>query len=129
MAGAEEFFELAVDFERASARTAVTLFGVYETAGKDFRDSWRRNAEASSGSHAADYPKDITTEMRFAGTSILVETGPEDRGGAGHQGFLGRILEFGGEHSPAHLDGLRALGPADAKLTRLSDNAVRGVIP
>ena len=42
---------------------------------------------------------------------------------------MGRGFEFGGPNQPPHLDGLRALGPADAKLTRLSDNALQGIVP
>lgn len=122
---AEEFFELAVDFERASVRTAATLFNVYKQAGDEFAKSWADNARATSGEHGKHYPDSITSETRVA-LGIAVETGPES---GRKQGGMGRGFEFGSINQPPHLDGLRALGPADARLTRLSENALRGIVP
>lgn len=127
MTGASEIFDLARDFEKSPAKVASGLFDAYRGAGEGFRDDWQHNARASSGSHAAKYPDSISTEMKFAGFNIEVETGPED--GARNQGFLGRVLEFGGEHSSPHLDGLRAMPLAAARLDRLADAAIGLALP
>lgn len=127
MTGASEFFDLARDFERAPAKVASALFDAYKGAGEGFRDGWQHNARATSGEHAAKYPDSISTEMRFAGFGIEVETGPEQ--GARNQGFLGRVLELGGEHSPPHLDGLRAMPLAEKRLDRLADAAIGLALP
>lgn len=124
---ASEFFDLARDFEKSPAKVASGLYDAYRGAGEGFRDDWRSNAAASSGEHAAKYPASISTEMKFAGFSIETETGPEQ--GAANQGFLGRVLELGGEHSSPHLDGLRAMPLAAARLDRLSDAAIGLALP
>lgn len=127
---ADEIFELANDFGKTPAKVASTLYETFRAAGDNFRDDWRENARQHFDSHAKHYPDSITAEMdHFAGMGIAVEVGPETGGGRGNQGFLGPILEFGGERSPAYLDGLRALGPADAKLMREADNAIRSILP
>lgn len=125
MSGADEFFELANDFAQASAKTAVTLFETFKQGGDEFAEAWADNARATAGEHGKHYPDSITSETRVA-LGILVQTGPE----AGRkQGRMGRGFEFGSKNQDPHLDGLRALAPADVKLTRLADNAVRGIVP
>lgn len=130
MSGADEIFELANDFGKAPAKVAKGLYEAYRGAGEGFRDDWQHNARGHFDGHAKHYPKSITTEMRpFALTSIVVETGPEVGGGRGSQGFLGRILEFGGEKSPAYLDGLHAMPLAEKRLERLADAAIGFALP
>lgn len=128
MSGADEVFDLARDFGAARAKVASGLFDAFKGAGEGFRDDWRHNASAHFDSHAKRYPTSITTEMRTGAlTSIEVETGPEDT--ARSQGFLGRILELGGEHSPAYLDGLTAMPLAEKRLERLADAAIGLALP
>lgn len=125
---ADEFFDLARDFGAAPAKVAKGLFEAYRGAGEGFRDDWQHNAAATSGSHAAKYPSSISSEMVIAGlASITVETGPEQ--GAANQGFLGRVLEFGGRHSPPHLDGARAMPLAEKRLDKLADAAIAFSLP
>jgi hypothetical protein len=124
VSGADEIFELANDLGKASPKVASALFATFKAAGEDFAKDWQANARETAGAHAKEYPGYIDSETRV-GFGIEVETGPRAEG----QGMLGRILEFGTATSGAHLDGLRALGPADAKLTRLTENALDGVIP
>lgn len=124
---ADEIFELANDFEKAPAKVVGALFDTFKSAGERFRDDWQANARATSGAHGKHYPNAITTELRpFALTSIVVETGPES---GRRQGGMGRGFEFGSRNQPPHLDGLRALGPADARLMREADDAIRGELP
>lgn len=121
---ADEVFALASDFGKASAETAVALFGVFTEGGEKFAEAWKANAVATSGAHAAQYPGFITSEPKLS-FGIEVEVGPEARG----QGDLGRVLELGTGPNPPHLDGLRALGPADVEMSRLADDAIRGILP
>ena len=125
MAGADEIFELANDFGKASAQTAGALYDVFKQGGEDFAKAWQANARETSGTHGKFYPDSISSETRIA-FGISVETGPET---GKKQGRMGRGFEFGSENQPPHLDGLRALAPADVKLSRLADNVVRGIIP
>lgn len=121
---AEEIFNLAREFGVTPAKTATALFGAFRGAGEGFRDDWKHNATATAGEHGKHYPDAITTEMKFAGTSIEVETGPEkDR----KQG--GMSFEFGSENQPPHLDGLRAMPLAEKRLDRLADAAIALSLP
>ena len=127
MAGASEIFDLARDFEKAPAKVASGLFDAYRGAGEGFRDDWQHNARATSGEHGKWYPDSITTEMRTAAfTSIQVDTGPES---GRKQGRMGRGFEFGSENQPPHLDGLRAMPLAAARLDRLADAAIGFALP
>ena len=123
---ASEFFDLALDFGKAPAKVASALFDAYKGAGEGFRDDWQANARATSGAHGVHYPDSITTEMRFAGLGIEVETGPET---ALKQGRMGRGFEFGSVNQPPHLDGLQAIPLAEARLTRLTDAAIGLALP
>ena len=126
MSGADEIFDLARDFGKAPAAVAKGLFDAYRGAGEGFRDDWQHNARATSGEHGKHYPDSISTEMKFAGFSIEVETGPET---GRKQGSMGRGFEFGSRNQPPHLDGVRAMPLAEARLTKLADAAVGFALP
>lgn len=123
---AEEFFALARDFERAPAKVASGLFDAYRGAGEGFRDDWADNVRAVAPEHLPYLPDAITTEMRFAGFAIEVETGPES---GRKQGRFGRGDEFGSQNQPPHLSGLRAMAGAGLRLDRLADAAIGLAIP
>lgn len=123
---ADEIFDLARDLGTAPRAVASALFDAYKGAGEGFRDDWQSNARETSGEHGKHYPDSITTEMKFAGFSIEVETGPES---GKKQGSMGRGFEFGSVNQPPHLDGTRALPLAEARLTRLADAAVGLALP
>jgi hypothetical protein len=124
MAGADEFFALAKDFTAAGPKVATALYTAFKAEGEEFADDWRTFATETAGAHAHEYPETITSETRLA-LGVHVTTGPEARG----QGMLGRVLEFGGLHSPAHLDGARALPIAERRLEKTSGEAVEHVLP
>lgn len=124
MTGASEIFDLARDFGESPAKVAAGLFEAFRGAGEGFRDDWQHNARATAGDHGKWYPDAITTEMRFAGTSIEVETGPESGRKQGGMSF-----EFGSEKQPPHLDGLRAMPIAERRLDRLADAAIGLALP
>lgn len=121
---AQEIFELARDFEVAPAKVASALFDAYKGAGEGFRDDWQHNARGTVGEHGPYYPDAITTEMRFAGFGIETETGPESGRKQGGMSF-----EHGSRNQPAHLDGLRAMPLAAARLDRLADTAIAFALP
>lgn len=121
---AEEIFELARDFGTAPAKVASALFDAYKGAGEGFKNDWQHNARATSGEHGKWYPDAITTEMRFAGFSLETETGPESGRKQGGMSF-----EHGSRKQPPHLDGLRAMPLAAARLDRLADAAIGLALP
>lgn len=123
---AEEIFALARDFEAAPPKVASALFDAYRGAGEGFRDDWQHNARATSGAHGKWYPDSITTERKFAGFAIEVETGPES---GRKQGRMGRGFEYGSVNQPPHLDGLQAMPLAAARLDRLADAAIGFALP
>jgi len=49
--------------------------------------------------HAPKYPSSITYDTYYAAGGVMAEIGPDRELGAGLQGFLGPILEYGGTHS------------------------------
>lgn len=123
----DEIAALARDFEKASIKVASALFDAYRGAGEGFRDDWRHNVQAvSPHGHLKHLPAAITTEMRFAGFQIEVETGPES---GKRQGKLGRGDEFGSRNQPPHLNGLRAMPAAEKRLDKLADEAIGRVLP
>jgi hypothetical protein len=124
MTGASEFFDLAKDFTAAGPKVATALYTAFKAGGDEFADDWRTFATETAGAHAHEYPETITSETQVA-LGIHVTTGPEARG----QGMLGRVLEFGGLHSSAHLDGLRALPIAERRLEKSSGEAVEQALP
>jgi hypothetical protein len=71
---------------------------------RDWRRTWSDIAHAPFVSLAISY--DVTGGTR-AGGWVEAEIGPEDN--ADRQGFLGRIFELGGLHSPPMPGGLPAL--------------------
>lgn len=121
---ADEIFDLARDFGKAPAAVAKGLFEAYRGAGEGFRDDWKHNARATSGEHGKHYPDAITTEMKFAGFGIEVETGPETDRKQGDMSF-----EFGSSKQPPHLDGLLAMPIAEKRLDRLADAAIGFALP
>lgn len=126
MTGADEIFDLARDLGAAPTKVASALFDAYRGAGEGFRDDWVHNARETSGQHGVHYPDAITTEMRFGGFGITVETGPES---GRRQGGMGPGFEFGSENQPPHLDGLRAMPLAERRLERLADSAIGLALP
>jgi hypothetical protein len=121
---AAEFFALARDFEAAPARVGSAIFDAYRGAGEGFRDDWKHNAASTAGEHGKWYPDAITTEMKFAGLGVEVETGPERGPKQGGMSF-----EFGSRNQPPHLDGLRAMPLAAARLDKLTDAAIAFALP
>lgn len=127
MAGADEIFDLARDFDRATGEVASGLYDAFRGAGEGFRDDWQHNARSTAGEHGKHYPDAITTEMRTLGlTTINVETGPET---GRKQGGMGPGFELGSENQQAHLDGLIAMPLAEKRLERLADAAIGLALP
>lgn len=120
-ADASEVYKLAADLSMVGARSIPALRAGMATAGKAFETAWRNDAIQLHDTHAHFYPDSIDSELVFSLTSVAVEVGPNaDK----KQGFLGRILEFGGEHSPAYLTGLRALDRAEPAVEKAVTNAM-----
>jgi hypothetical protein len=125
MPGASEFFELAADFGKASGAVASALYDVYAESGDAFAEDWASNATETSGEHGKHYPSSITSETKLS-TGILVETGPDS---SMPQGGMGRGFEFGSRNQPPHLDGIRAMPIAEARLARGADAVIGLLLP
>lgn len=125
MSGADEVFALARDFGKASAEIASALYDTFKEEGETFAEDWADNARATAGEHGKWYPDTITSETR-PGLSITVETGPES---GRKQGGMGPGFEFGSRNQPPHLDGLRAMGPAESRLEKAADATIGFLLP
>lgn len=95
--------ELAAGLAAAAAAAPVESAAVVAKGLLNIKNEARRNATASSGTHAKAYPATITYDPDPDG--LGGEVGPERRG----QGHLGPILENGSITSPPHRDLGRAL--------------------
>ncbi len=121
--------EQAVEyFEDATADAPGAMLEVFTEQAVKFRNDWRDNARENYDSHARGYAGDITAETHPGAGTVVAEIGPEDGGGPGHQGFLGRILEFGGEHSPAYLNAERALPVAEERLEQAAGDKLEELL-
>lgn len=125
MSGADEVFALAKDFQNASSEVASALYDTFAQEGDNFAEDWADNARQTSGEHGKHYPGTITSETRLS-LGILVETGPES---GRPQGGMGPGFEFGSRNQPPHLDGLQAMGPAEARLERAADATIGFLLP
>ena len=121
---ASDLNALARDLGALGARATSAMFGVYRDAGTDLRDTWRSNAEETSGTHGKHYPKSITMDM-LVGRDIGVEVGPDPRL---PQGSMGPGFEFGSANQPPHLDGQRAVDEVGPRLERRIDTTLTIVL-
>lgn len=122
---ADEVFDLANDFGKASTKVAAALFEDFRDEGDKFADDWRDIARGTAGAHGKHYPDAISSEPKL-GLGIAVEIGPES---GMPQGGMGPGFEFGSRNQPPHLDGLRALGPADLRLMRRTEKTIGDLTP
>lgn len=111
---------LARELELAAAEMPVRAAAVVAKAAVNVKQEARKNAEASSGTHAKQYPGTITYGIGAGG--LAAEVGPERHG----QGNLGPILENGSRNNAPHRDLGRAL---DSEEPRFIAEAVKLGIP
>lgn len=94
---------LAAALAAAAAAAPIEAAAVVAKGLLNIKNGARRNAQASSGTHAKAYPGTITYDPD---PDLLGgEVGPERRG----QGHLGPILEYGSVNNAPHRDLGRAL--------------------
>lgn len=123
---ASEVYALAAGLTDVGAKAVPALRSGMAQAGEDFARAWKSDAARTHDSHAKFYPDSIDSELAFSIGSVSVDVGP-NRGSK--QGFLGRILEFGGEHSPAYMTGARALERQEGPVERTVANALDPLFP
>lgn len=111
---------LARELELAAVEMPARAAAVVAKGLLNIKSDARRNAEQTSGAHAAKYPETITYGVDAGGLSG--EVGPERKG----QGNLGPILENGSRNNPPHRDLGRAL---DSEEPRFIAEAVKLAIP
>lgn len=88
---------------------------------------WHDNAVQTSGTHAKLYPSSLGFDLGVSPGGALVDVGPSATDY--NQGFLGRVLEFGGRRSPAHLDGLKALDSTQPKVEATLTALLNPLVP
>lgn len=125
---ASEIYRLAGDLTQVSAKMVPAMRTTMAAAGEAFAKDWANNAREHFGpnGHAQDYPDSIDSELVFNAGGVSVDVGPNAAKG---QGFLGRVLEFGGENSAAYLDGLRALDGSQQRVERMVDATIGHLLP
>lgn len=127
MAGdASDFYRLADDLAKVPAKSIPALRSGMTAAGKAVERSWQNSARQVHGGSSHFYPESIDSEILPGFSSVTVEIGPNS---AKKQGFLGKILEQGGERSPAYLLGLSALTGAEGPTERIIDQAMNPLFP
>ncbi len=117
-----ELTQLKSDIEREAHDIVSKTGAVVKKGAVNVKNDWRRNASASSGRHARQYPGTIDFDMK---SDMEAEIGPQKRG----QGNLGHLLEYGTATSGPHWDGKRAADEETPKfekeLEKLSDRLLR----
>lgn len=123
---ASEIYQLASDLSDVGPKAVPALRRGMEQAGRDFAFSWASDAARTHDAHAKYFSGSIDFDLIPSITSIMVDVGPNN---ARKQGFLGRILEFGGEHSPAYMTGAKALERQEGRVERAITNALDPLFP
>lgn len=126
MSGADEFFDLAADFQKAAAEATPALRAVVQEGMSDIKDGWQENARATSGAHGKHYPNSITYETRALAGGVVGEVGPDS---SKPQGVMGPGFEFGSRNQPPHLDGLKAVDSEAPQMERRFNTAIGFLLP
>lgn len=123
---ASEVFALADDLLDTSRKSIPAAREAVREAGEVVEKAWQNAARRTHDSHAKFYPESITSELLPGFSTISAEIGPETHR---KQGFLGRILEFGGEKSPAYLLGASALADNEGRIERVIAQSMDPLFP
>lgn len=126
---ASEIYELAADLTAVGPKSVPAMRGVMQEVGDATAKQWSSSARDTfnADGHAKNYPDSIDAELRAGFTTISVEVGPNTA--LSNQAFLGRVLEFGGSHSPAYQHGLAALAVMTPRVERMVDSAMGHLFP
>lgn len=126
---ASEFFTLARELGEVPAKTLPVLMKSMTDGGKVVERSWKNRAAQTHTSHAMFFSESIETEVTAVLGGVTVDIGPVVESGTGNQGFLGRVLEFGGSHSPAYMHGHKALTENEGQIERAIDQSINPLFP
>jgi len=107
---------LRLELQQADSEIADKAGRVVKRGAMNIKRDWRGNAAARNSRHARRYPYSITYDMK---TKLEAEIGPVT---GKDQGFLGRVFEYGGVHSPPFDDGKRAV---DKELPRFEQQLAK----
>lgn len=121
-----EIMQLADNLADVPRKAVPALRAGMTEAGETVARSWQNSARRTHDSHAKHYPESIDSEILSGFGTVGVEIGPNR---ASKQGFLGYILEFGGEKSPAYLLGAAALAAAEGPTERAIVQALDPLFP
>jgi hypothetical protein len=119
--------EVISEFEMAGAKMPEGSKAVVSKALLNIKVDWRRQW-AGKFDHAPRIHKSINYDFTSSGPLIISgEVGPEDE--PVFQGFLGRILEFGGLHSGPHPGGIPAAERESPKFEAAVNVLMRKLFP
>jgi hypothetical protein len=108
---AHEVFDLAGVLAVAGDVAAEDAKAIVKKGANNIKNDWRESARGID--HAPRYPRSISYDVTARKNDVEAVIGPEDS--PENQGFLGRILEFGGAHNTPRNDGGRALDVEEPK--------------
>ena len=116
-----ELRTLGADITSASRASIGGVYAAMSESADDLRDTWRRNAKETAGTHGKLYPKSILARP-VVSTDIIFDVGPDPRFPQGGMSF-----EFGSVNQPAHLDGQRAMDEVSPRMEKRVADALAGV--
>lgn len=119
MADIEGLNELLRDLTAEPGRVQRKAPQVIREGAQAVQTKWRQHAGFSR--HAPHYPKSITFDVDWKGSTIEAEIGP-DKGLP--QGALGNLIEYGSANSPPHGNDVAALAEAGPKIERALEGLV-----
>jgi hypothetical protein len=116
--------KLTADLRAHSRATPAKLPPIVAKGALNIKTQWRSGW--SGIRHAPYLPQSITYETRTSTRAVEAEIGPDE--GIG-QGWLGRVIHFGGAHSGPHPVGFAALDAEEPRfesaVQKLVDDLLR----
>ena len=118
---------LAAALLKSAGGAIVATRQVVQKGALNIKTDWRNNALQSAPTHHGMAPYAITYETRVGATSVMAKIG-YDKNKPG--GALGNLLEFGGggDHSPPHRDGGRALEAEEPRFLNALAAMAKGLL-
>ena len=113
--------ELAASLPKLGVASVGAVYAAMGESAMDLRNTWRRNARETSGTHGRLYPNSIVVHPRLS-TGVVFDIGPDPRLPQGGMSF-----EFGSSKQPPHLDGQRAMDEVQPRLEKRVSDAVNGI--
>lgn len=119
MSDIEGLNELVRDLTEAPGKVQRRAPLVITEGARMVQTKWRQ--EAGFSRHAPYYPASITFELRWKGSALEAEIGPDK---ALPQGALGNLIEYGSANNPPHGNDVASLAEAAPKVEKALEGLV-----